>query len=99
MAKNEGMRSQVRDTMLPQEVLRSDETVHDVAVGALRSDTFPQLLVTDQRVLYVMHCLWGWKVLHEAPAALSGPPGPTGGRLCRSRATPRSVGPCPTTPQ
>lgn len=69
MAKNEGLRFQARDIMLPQEVLRSDETVHDVAVGALRSDTFPLLLVTDQRVLYVMQRLRGWKVLHEAPAA------------------------------
>lgn len=69
MARNHGLRFRAADVNLPQQVLQPDETVFDVAVGALRSDTFPLLIVTDQRVFHVMDRLRGWTILEEAPAA------------------------------
>lgn len=69
MARNHGLRFRAADANLPQQVLHPDETVHDVAVGALRSDTFPLLIVTDRRVLHVMDRFRGWTILEEAPAA------------------------------
>ncbi|ATG50673.1 hypothetical protein CFK38_03420 [Brachybacterium vulturis] len=69
MAKNRGLRFRAADANLPQQVLHPEETVYEVAVGALRSDTFPLLIVTDRRVMHVMDRLRGWTVLQEAPAA------------------------------
>lgn len=69
MARNQGLRFRASDMNLPQQVLHPEETVHEVAVGAQRSDTFPLLIVTDRRVLHVMDRLRGWTVLEEAPAA------------------------------
>ena len=69
MARNRGLRFRAVDVNLPQQVLDPEETVHEVAVGAERSDTFPLLIVTDRRVLIVMDRLCGWTVLEEAPAA------------------------------
>ncbi|MGP9580131.1 PH domain-containing protein [Brachybacterium sp. AOP42-C2-15] len=69
MARNRGLRFRAADGNLPQQVLHPDETVHDVAVGALRSDTFPLLIVTDRRILHVMDRFRGWTILEEAPAA------------------------------
>ncbi|WP_122943806.1 PH domain-containing protein [Brachybacterium sp. EE-P12] len=69
MARNRGLSFRAVDTNLPRRVLYPEETVHEVAVGAARSDTFPLLIVTDRRVLIVMDRLRGWTVLEEAPAA------------------------------
>lgn len=69
MARNQHLRFRAADANLPQQVLDPEETVHEVAVGAQRSDTFPLLIVTDRRVLHVMDRLRGWTVLEEAPAA------------------------------
>lgn len=69
MARNRGLSFRAVDVNLPQRVLDPEETVHEVAVGAERSDTFPLLIVTDRRVLIVMDRLCGWTVLEEAPAA------------------------------
>lgn len=70
MARNSSQRFTLSDANLPAQVLRPEETVHDVAVGGLTSDTFPLVIVTDQRVLHVRDkIVGGWTVLREAPAA------------------------------
>ena len=69
MRRNQSLRFRASDLTLPEQVLCPEETVYEVAVGAQRSDTFPLLIVTDQRVLHVMDRLRGWTVLEEAPAA------------------------------
>lgn len=69
MAKNQGLRFRAADANLPQQVLRPQERVYEVAVGALRADTFPLLIVTDRRVMHVMDRLRGWTIFREAPVA------------------------------
>lgn len=68
--RSSGQRYTLSDADLPGQVLHAGETVHDVAVGGLTSDTFPLLIVTDQRVLHVRDRMRsGWTILREAPAA------------------------------
>ena len=70
MARNSGQRFSVNDAILPERVLHAEETVLDVAVGGLSSDTFPLLLVTDRRVILTIDQPWRrWKVRREAPLA------------------------------
>lgn len=69
MARNAGIGGGLHDIDLPERILDPEETVYDVAVGGQSDDTFPLLIVTDQRVLHVMDRLRGWTVLEEAPAA------------------------------
>ncbi|QFG69269.1 PH domain-containing protein [Ornithinimicrobium pratense] len=70
MARNTGQRFAVNDLILPEKVLHPEETVLDVAVGGLSSDTFPLLLVTDRRVVLTIDQPWRrWRVLREAPSA------------------------------
>lgn len=70
MARNRGQRYSVADLILPEKVLHPEETVLDVAVGGLSSDTFPLLLVTDRRVILTKDQPWRrWRILREAPAA------------------------------
>lgn len=68
MARNRGQRFSVNDLILPEKVLDPEETVLDVAVGGLSSDTFPLLLVTDRRIILTIDQPWRrWRILREAP--------------------------------
>ncbi len=70
MARNSSQRFSNNDLILPEKVLHPDETVLDVAVGGLSSDTFPLLLVTDRRVILTRDQPWRrWRILREAPVA------------------------------
>lgn len=70
MARNRGQRFSVNDAILPERVLHPEETVLDVAVGGLSSDTFPLLLVTDRRVILTIDQPWRrWRTKREAPLA------------------------------
>lgn len=72
MARNRNDRVWFRvvDVNLPAELLHTEETVYDVAVGAQRADTFPLLIVTDRRVLLARdRPLRGWTIEEEAPAS------------------------------
>ena len=70
MARNAGIGGGLHDLDLPERLLAPEERVYEVAVGALSSDTFPLLIVTDHRVLVTKDLPWRrWKLLHEAPAA------------------------------
>ncbi|MBO1769910.1 PH domain-containing protein [Agrococcus sp. TF02-05] len=70
MARNSSQRFSVNDAILPERVLQPDETVLDVAVGSLSSDTFPLVLVTDRRILLTIDQPWRrWRILREAPSA------------------------------
>ena len=67
MARN-SERFRVNDLDLPERVLHPEETVLDVAVGGLSSDTFPLLLVTDRRIVLTKDQPWRrWRILREAP--------------------------------
>lgn len=68
MARNSQQRFAVNDLLLPEKVLHPEETVLDVAVGALSSDTFPLLLITDRRIILTKDQPWRrWRILREAP--------------------------------
>ena len=68
--RNGDMRFNVNDLILPERVLDPDETVYDVAMGGLNSDTFPLVLVTDRRVIHTKDQPWRrWRILQEAPWA------------------------------
>src|SRR5699024_3674185 len=68
--RNGDMRFNVNDLILPERVLDPDETVYDVAMGGLNSDTFPLVLVTDRRVIHTKDQPWRrCRILQEAPWA------------------------------
>ncbi|MGO1286446.1 MAG: PH domain-containing protein [Brachybacterium sp.] len=70
MARNAGIGGGLHDLDLPERLLAPEERVYEVAVGALSSDTFPLLIVTDRRVLVTKDLPWRrWKILREASAA------------------------------
>ncbi|NMA78998.1 MAG: hypothetical protein GX960_17400 [Actinomycetales bacterium] len=70
MARNAGIGGGLHDLDLPERLLAPEERVYEVAVGALSSDTFPLLIVTDRRVLVTKDLPWRrWKLLQEAAAA------------------------------
>lgn len=70
MARNNGQRFAVNDVMLPEKVLHPEETVLDVAVGGLSSDTFPLLLITNRRIVLTIDQPWRrWRTLRAAPLA------------------------------
>ncbi|HLS14590.1 MAG TPA: hypothetical protein VK095_08765 [Beutenbergiaceae bacterium] len=68
MERNGNSRFTVNDLILPERILDPDETVYDVAMGGLSSDTFPLLIVTDLRVIHTKDQPWRrWRILREAP--------------------------------
>lgn len=70
MELNGDRRFVVNDLILPERVLDPDETVYDVAMGGLTSDTFPLVIVTDRRVIHTKDQPWRrWRILREAPSA------------------------------
>lgn len=63
-------RYRINDVILPERVLHPEETVYDVAMGGISSDTFPLVIVTDRRVIHTRDQPWRrWRILREAPSA------------------------------
>ena len=70
MERNGRGRYTVNDLILPERILDPAETVYDVAMGGLSSDTFPLVIVTDRRVIHTRDQPWRrWRILREAPSA------------------------------
>lgn len=54
---------------VPKYALAPHETVYEFVVCTLKSDSFPLVIVTDQRVLYTEHSMIRrWRVRAELPA-------------------------------
>lgn len=69
-AQRNPQRSGKHETTVPEQVLRPDETVYEFLRCAHKGDSWPLLIVTDQRVLYTVDTmLTCWQVRDEAPSA------------------------------